>query len=259
MYKTIELTKEGRLAHLKLNRPESMNAMDDIMMKELADVFESLKTASAIQVLLIEGAGRTFSAGGDVKLMASEANHIDMNAVMLDLARLSKGLYTLPQITIAAIHGAAAGLGLSLALGCDYIIAEEDSKLAMNFIGIGLVPDGGGHFLLKERVGVPEAKKIIWTGKTMNGKEALASKLIDKVMPTNQAGLGGQKLAAQLLSSPITAMMATKKILHEQKIAELDLILKMESAAQIEMRQSEDHLEGIQAFIGKRKPEFKGN
>lgn len=259
MYQTIELTKEGRLARLKLNRPESMNAIDDIMMKELADVFESLHTDSEVQVLVIEGEGHAFSAGGDVKLMASAENQIDMTDVMLDLSRLAKGLYTLPQITIAAIHGAAAGLGLSLALGCDYLIAEEESKLAMNFIGIGLVPDGGGHFFLKERVGIPEAKQLIWAGETMNGKEAMAKKLIDQVVPENQANVVGVGMANRLLASPIAAMMASKKMLHEEKIAELDRLLKMESEAQIAMRQTADHMEGIQAFIEKRKPQFKGN
>lgn len=259
MYQTIELTIEGRLARLKLNRPESMNAMDDIMMKEIADALESLKANATIQVVLIMGEGRVFSAGGDVKLMASEANHIDMNEVMADLSRLAKGLYTLPQITIATIHGAAAGLGLSLALGCDYVLAEEESKLAMNFIGIGLVPDGGGHFFLKERVGIPEAKQLMWTGTTMNANEAVAKRLIDKAIPTGQSSAAGFALANQLLASPIAAMIASKKILQEQKIDELELVLKMEREAQIAMRQTADHLEGIQAFIGKRKPKFKGN
>ena len=93
----------------------------------------------------------------------------------------------MPQITIAVVHGAAAGLGFSLVLGCDYIIAEEDSKLAMNFIGIGLVPDGGGHFFLKERVGIPQAKNLIWSGKVMNGHEALAKGLIDEVVGEGQS------------------------------------------------------------------------
>src|SRR5699024_12435893 len=85
---------------------------------------------------------------------------------------LGRALYRLPQITIATVHGAAAGLGFSLALGCDFIIAEEESKMAMNFIGIGLVPDGGGHFFLKERIGVANAKKMIWQGEVMTAKKA---------------------------------------------------------------------------------------
>lgn len=258
LYKTVELEKEGRLARLTLNRPESMNAMDGVMMKELADVFESLKKDESVQVLLIQGAGRAFSAGGDIKAMVDPENPMEIGDVMVDVSRLASSLYTLPQISIAAVHGAAAGLGLSLALGCDYVIAEEESKIAMNFIGIGLVPDGGGHFFLKERVGIPKAKNLIWSGKVLSGEEAYAQGLIDEVVAEGNAAGHGDAFAQQLLASPIAAMIATKNILHEQKSAELESVLKMESEAQVAMRNTADHQEGIRAFVEKRKPEFTG-
>lgn len=257
-YQTVVLKKEGRLAHLTLNRPKAMNAMDDVMMKELADVFESLQNDHSVQVLVINGEGGAFSAGGDIKKMVDPNNPMDIGKVMVDVSRLAKALYSLPQITIAVVHGAAAGLGFSVVLGCDYIIAEEESKLAMNFIGIGLVPDGAGHFFLKERVGTPEAKKLIWSGKVMNGQEALAKGLIDDVVAEGMASEFGEGYAQKLLASPIASMIATKRILHEQKIAELENVLKMESEAQVAMRNTADHLEGIQAFVEKRKPVFTG-
>ena len=258
MYTTVELKKEGRLARLTLNRPASMNAMDGVMMKELADVFEALKSDKTVQVLLIQGAGRAFSAGGDIKAMLDPNSPMDIGKVMVDVSRLAKALYTLPQITIAVVHGAAAGLGFSVVLGCDYIIAEEDSKLAMNFIGIGLVPDGAGHFFLKERVGVPQAKNLIWSGKVMNGQEALEKGLIDEVVAEGKSAEHGEAYAHKLLASPIAAMIASKKILHEQKTKELESILEMESEAQVAMRKTADHVEGIQAFVEKRKPKFTG-
>ena len=174
------------------------------------------------------------------------------------MSRLAKALYTLPQITIAVVHGAAAGLGFSVVLGCDFIIAEEESKLAMNFIGIGLVPDGAGHFFLKERVGVPQAKKLIWSGKVMNGPEALAKGLIDEVTAEGKAAEYGEAYAQKLLASPIASMIASKNILHAQNTTELENILEMESEAQVAMRKTADHIEGIQAFVEKRKPEFTG-
>ena len=257
-YETLLLKKEGRLARLTLNRPGSMNAMDDVMMKELGDVFESLKKDDSVQVLIINGEGRAFSAGGDIKQMVDPDNPMEIEKVMVDVSRLAKALYALPQITIAVVHGAAAGLGFSLVLGCDYIISEEESKLAMNFIGIGLVPDGGGHFFLKERVGIPKAKNLIWSGKVMNGQEALAIGLIDEVVAVRKAAEHGDALAARLLASPIAAMIASKKILHELKTKELESVLEMESEMQMAMRKTDDHIEGIQAFVEKRKPEFKG-
>jgi 2-(1,2-epoxy-1,2-dihydrophenyl)acetyl-CoA isomerase len=258
MYTTVELKKEGRLARLTLNRPASMNAMDDVMMKELADVFEELKNDMTVQVLIIQGAGRAFSAGGDIKAMLDPNSSMEIGKIMVDISRLAKALYTLPQITIAVVYGAAAGLGFSLVLGCDHIIVEEESKLAMNFIGIGLIPDGAGHFFLKERVGVPQAKSLIWSGKVMNGQEALDKGLIDEVVAEGQAATYGEAFAHKLLASPIAAMIASKKILHAQKTKELESILEMESEAQVAMRKTDDHQEGIQAFVGKRKPEFKG-
>lgn len=257
-YQTIKLKKEGRLAQLILNRPDAMNAMDEVMMKELADAFEALQQDQSVQVLLIHGEGRAFSAGGDIKKMVDPTRPMEIDKVMVDVSRLALALYRLPQITIATVHGAAAGLGFSLVLGCDYIIAEEESKLAMNFIGIGLVPDGAGHFFLKERVGVPEAKKIIWSGKVIQGKEALEVGLADEIVVEGQALKAGKLYAEKLLASPIAAMIATKKILHDGKIADLENILKLESESQIAMRKTTDHIEGIKAFVEKRKPVFVG-
>lgn len=257
-FETIELTKEGRLAKLTLKRPNSMNAMNDKMMEELADCFEYLKGETEIQVLIIKGEGRAFSAGGDIKAMIDPESPMDIESVMVHVSRLAKALYSLPQITIAAIHGAAAGLGFSMALGCDHIIAEENSKLAMNFIGIGLVPDGAGHFFLKERVGVPMAKQLIWSGKVMNGHDALAKGLIDEVTAEGKSVQYAESFAGNILQAPVVAMLASKEILHTQKLNELEEVLKMESAAQAKMRKSADHLEGIKAFVEKRKPQFAG-
>lgn len=258
MYQTIMLKKDGRLAHLVLNRPDSMNAMNAKMMGELADCFESLKNDRSIHVLIIHGTGRAFSAGGDIKEMVNPDNPMDIDAVMEDVSRLAKALYTLPQVTIAAVHGASAGLGFSMALACDYVVAEESSKLAMNFIGIGLIPDGGGHFFLKERVGVPRAKQLIWAGQVLKAHDALAKGLIEEVTAEGRGLEQAEKYAHEVLASPVAAMLRSKEILHGLKLSELDEVLAGEAAGQSAMRKTADHLEGIQAFVEKRKPAFKG-
>ncbi|ANU23917.1 enoyl-CoA hydratase [Planococcus donghaensis] len=259
MFETIELTKRGRIAQLLLNRPDSMNAMNGKMMKELADCFESLQQDSTVQVLIIRGEGRAFSAGGDIKEMMDPENPMDIDVVMKDVSRLAKALYTLPQITVAVIHGASAGLAFSMALACDYVIAEENSKLAMNFIGIGLVPDGGGHFFMKERVGVAKAKQIIWAGQKLKAHDALSKGLIEEVTAEGRGLEHAEIYAAVAIASPLKAKLATKHILHQTKVEELVHVLEMEAAAQSAMRKSADHIEGIQAFVEKRKPEFKGH
>ena len=257
-FETVTVEKNDRLATMTLNRPQSMNAMNATMMKEIADALEWIREDKEIQVLLIKGAGRAFSAGGDIKAMLDPESPMDIDTVMVDVSRLAKALYTLPMVTIASVHGAAAGLGLSLVLGCDVAIAEENSKLAMNFIGVGLVPDGAGHFFLKERVGIPKAKQLIWSGKVLNGHEALSLGLIDEVTAEGRGLEQAELAAAKFLTAPIKAMIASKQILHTQHVEELEKVLALESSTQSAMRKSADHLEGIQAFVEKRKPNFKG-
>ena len=258
MYNTLLLNKDGRIATLILNRPQSMNAMNDVMMRELAECLEEIKQDASIQVLLIKGEGRAFSAGGDIKAMLDTENPFDMEEAMTYVSRIAIALYTLPQITIASVHGAAAGLGFSMVLGCDIVVAEENSKLAMNFIGIGLVPDGGGHFFLKERVGIPKAKQLMWAGQMLTGKDAQKLGLVDETAPDGLGFATASAYAQKLIESPIAAMLASKEMLHATKIEELEFILEKESKAQTAMRKTADHLEGIKAFVEKRKPTFQG-
>ncbi|MFG3613262.1 enoyl-CoA hydratase [Rummeliibacillus stabekisii] len=258
-FQSITFEKNGRLAIISLNRPNAMNAMDDTMLQELAECFELLKNDGSIQVLMLKGSGKVFSAGGDIKTMLGTGeDSIDMLQAMDTISRMIRAYYKLPMITIAAVHGAAAGLGFSLALASDIIIAEENSKLAMNFIGIGLIPDGGGHFFMKERVGVPKAKQLIWEGKTLDGPSAKSLGLIDQVAEKGTAVEQAVQLAQNLLHSPLAAMIETKRILNGHKQKELDEILALEAQGQQLMRQTSDHLEGIQAFIEKRDPHFEG-
>ena len=258
MYETIELEIAERKATLTLNRPNAMNAMDFTMMRELADCFEALHKEQDVQVLVIKGEGKVFSAGGDVKMMASSTDFSDFGTIMGDITRLVKAYYTLPMLTIAQIHGASAGLGFSLALGSDIIVAEQSSKLAMNFIGIGLIPDGAGHFFMKERLGTAKAKRMIWEGKVLNGEEALALGLIDYNVADGTVTVIVDQLVGKLLASPLLAMIETKQILHGANLAQLEQILQGESAGQVKMRQTQDHLEGIQAFVEKRSAQFLG-
>lgn len=257
-FETITLNIENRKAVLTLNRPETMNAMNFKMLNELADCFEYLHSVQGVHVLVVKGEGRVFSAGGDIKMMLSSNDPNDFAGIMGAISRLVKAYYTLPMISVAQIHGAAAGLGLSLALGSDIIVAEEPSKIAMNFIGIGLVPDGGGHFFMKERLGTVKAKQTIWEGKVMNGLEALTLGLVDYNVADGAAAATVDQVVGKILASPVLAMIESKHILHSAKLPELEAMLDGEEQGQVRMRGTKDHFEGIQAFVEKRVPEFKG-
>lgn len=255
--KTIHVTVENRVATVQFNRPESLNAINVDMIKELATVFKEISISDNIDIVVLTGNERAFSSGGDIKTMLSKpTTEEEFYSIMEQLSELVMSLYTMPALTISAISGAAAGLGFSLALATDYIIADENSKLAMNFIGIGLIPDGGGHFFLEKRIGEYKAKKLIWEGEMLSAQKAYELELIDEVSSNYKESL--QAKINEWLAKPIKAMIKTKKIYTERNRQELLKVLELEKQGQYQMRLTEDHLEGIAAFKEKRKPIFKG-
>lgn len=248
---------DGRVATIEMNRPDALNAMDTDLIKGLVYKLKEISESDDIDIVVLTGKGRAFSAGGDIKTMLSNMNEEDFLPMMDCISELVITLYSIPKLTISAVSGAAAGLGFSLALATDYIIADKSSKLAMNFIGIGLIPDGGAHFFLEKRLGETKAKQVIWDGKMLNAEEALQLGLIQEVT----AGELKEALDARItdwLSRPVQAMIKTKKILAEKNRPQLLKLLELEKYGQQKMRETIDHREGIKAFIEKRKPNFIG-
>ncbi|ULT58061.1 enoyl-CoA hydratase [Neobacillus drentensis] len=253
----VNLRVNGRVATIELNRPEALNAMDIDVIKGLVCKLKEISESDEIDILVITGKGKAFSAGGDIKTMLSNMNEADFFPVMDYISELIITLYSLPKLTISAVSGAAAGLGFSLALATDYIIADETSKLAMNFIGIGLIPDGGAHFFLEKRLGETKAKQVIWDGKMLSADEAYKLGLIQEVAEGSlQETL--EERVQDWLSRPVQAMIKTKKIMAEENRPQLLKVLELEKYGQQKMRETLDHREGIRAFLEKRKPKFIG-
>jgi 2-(1,2-epoxy-1,2-dihydrophenyl)acetyl-CoA isomerase len=253
----VALTVNGRVATLEMNRPEALNAMDVDMIRGLVGKLKEISESEAIDIVVLTGKGRAFSAGGDIKTMLSNMNEKDFFPVMDCISELIITLYSISKLTISVVSGAAAGLGFSLALATDYIIADKASKLAMNFIGIGLIPDGGAHFFLEKRLGETKAKQVIWDGKMMTAKEALAIGLVQEVADGDLQEAVHNRIT-DWLNRPVQAMIKTKKILAEKNRPQLLKILELEKYGQQKMRETEDHKEGINAFLEKRKPNFTG-
>ena len=254
---TVKLHVTGRVATVELNRPESLNSLNVEMLKGLAAVLKEISQSSDVDIVVLRGNGRAFSSGGDIKTMLLDANEEDFPMVMDCISEVVATLYTMPKLTISAITGAAAGLGLSIALATDYIVADKASKLAMNFIGIGLIPDGGGHYFLEKRLGEDKAKHLIWEGKPLSAEEALQNGLIHEIAQGTLDEALEAKLQ-RLLNSPIQAMIETKIILAEKNSPQLLKVLELEREGQRKMRLTKDHQEGIQAFLEKRRPVFTG-
>ncbi|WP_066368025.1 enoyl-CoA hydratase [Neobacillus fumarioli] len=253
----VNMMVEGRVATIEINRPESLNAMDVDVIKGLVSNLKEISESDEVDLVVLTGKGRAFSSGGDIKTMLSNSDEGEFSPVMDSISELIVTLYSMPKLTISAVSGAAAGLGFSLALATDYILADQSSKLAMNFIGIGLIPDGGAHFFLEKKLGETKAKQLIWDGKMMSADEAFALGLIQEVAEGDiQEAL--HKRIEDWLSRPVQAMIKTKKILAEKNRPQLLKILELEKQGQGKMRKTQDHQEGIRAFLEKRKPHFIG-
>lgn len=253
----VNVIVSGRVATVEMNRPEALNALDTDLIKGLVNKLKEISESDDIDIVVLTGKGKAFSAGGDIKTMLSNMNEQDFFPVMDCISELIVTLYSMPKLTISAVSGAAAGLGFSLALATDYIIADKTSKLAMNFIGIGLIPDGGAHFFLEKKLGETKAKQLIWDGKMMGAEEAYHAGLIQEIAEGNIQEALDSKIA-NWLSRPVQAMIKTKKIFAEKNRPQLLTILELEKHGQQKMRETADHKEGIKAFLEKRPPKFMG-
>lgn len=251
------LHRNDRVITVELNRPQAMNALDIGLLKSLRKVLKEISIDDSVDIVILKGSGKAFSAGGDIKMMTQMSDEKEFYPIMDCINEVAVTLYSMPKLTICAVQGAAAGLGLSMALGTDYIIADSQAKIAMNFIGIGLIPDGGAHFLLSQRIGEVKAKELIWEGKVMSAAEAKQRDLVNEVVEGNLEEAVQTKVS-EWLQSPVKAMIRTKKILAERNRPCLLKMLELEKHGQSKMRKTEDHLEGIKAFVEKRKPNFVG-
>lgn len=252
---TVQLESNNGISTITFNRPKQYNALDLETLRAFSTVLTEVEN-NKDKTVILTGAGKAFSAGGDIRMMTA-IDETQYEELMETLTEIALRLYMLPKIMISAINGSAAGLGLSLALAADYIIAHEEATLGMLFAGIGLVPDGGGHFHLKERLGVAQAKHFIWELEQVDGKAAKDLGLVD-ITTNKEVTVTAQKLAEKSLHSPVQALIQSKLILHETKKEELRNMLNMEKQGQLYMSQTKDHQEGVQAFLEKRQPHFKG-
>jgi 2-(1,2-epoxy-1,2-dihydrophenyl)acetyl-CoA isomerase len=258
-YETILTDVSDGILTLTLNRPERLNAWTYQMSADLADAIEKANADDDIVAMVVTGAGRGFCAGADIgDVFKAQAENKDVGArtarraiSWVDLVRASKPM-------VAAINGAAIGVGLTQVLPMDYLVASKAAKLSVRFIKMGLVPELASSHFLTLRVGFGLASELMLTGKTVEADEALAIGLVDKVVEPAELLPAARKVAKAMGENPQSALRMVKQLITVNAAeSDLALVQKREGEALAKCYTSPEHKEAIKAFMEKREPDFK--
>lgn len=249
------------LAVITLNRPESYNAISIDFAKEIKEALLELKKDERIKVLILTGTGKGFCSGADLKIL--EENKIDEYELGRQFMREVQGLgsiiYHYPVPVIAAVNGVCVGGGFSLALVCDYIISAKSATYSMIFPKVGLVPDIGALYTLPRIIGLPKARRLMYTGKMLTADEAYQYGIVEEVVDDNKLLDFCMEEAKQIASLATRSHRYTKETLNETFEMTFESVMIKESYQQAALFQTNDFNEAITSFVEKRPPKFKGN
>ncbi len=253
--------REGGVATLTLNRPDRLNALNVELGTALLDSLRRAAEDPTIRAVVLTGAGRAFCAGGDIAVLR-DARIRNAGAELEGLLRAGMeivlAITRMPKPVLAAVNGPAAGGGMNLALACDLRLASDQASFGQNFAKVGLFPDFGGTYLLPRLVGPGRAAEMFFTGEMISAAEAERIGVVNRVVPQDELAEQARALAERLAAAPPLAVRAIKKVLFEAHQAELQRALEAEIKQQVECFLSEDCLEGLNAFLEKRPPRFRG-
>jgi 2-(1,2-epoxy-1,2-dihydrophenyl)acetyl-CoA isomerase len=261
-YETIQLEMRGSVCVLTLNRPERLNALNVQVANDFqAAVSEALERGA--RVIVLTGAGRAFSAGGDLREMQEIAKQDGRVEAFFDepLRLLNEAILLIRQTPapfIAAVNGVASGGGCNLALACDLVIAAESARFNQAFITIGLTPDCGGTFILPRLVGWKRATELLFSGDLISAKTAAAMGMINSVAPDEALMSTAMAIADKLAQAPTAAIAQIKMLLEASATNDFESQLDLERKTQIESGKTKDFVEGVSAFLEKRPPRFVG-
>ncbi len=262
-FKLIELAVDAHVATITLNRPDKRNAMSDDMRSEFIEALEQVAADKSIKALVLTGAGKGFCAGGDIagmeRRMNAPAGEVGFNGWHRQqrVHHTQSLLHTMPKPVIAAVNGAASGLGADTALACDFIIASEWANFTWSYINRGIIPDGGGMYFLPRRVGLPKAKELIFTGRKVDVDEALALGIVDRKTSATTLVGDAQAWAAELGKGSATALALTKTILNQTFELSSHDVFAQGSQAQGICYTSSEHRESVMAFLAKSSASTK--
>jgi 2-(1,2-epoxy-1,2-dihydrophenyl)acetyl-CoA isomerase len=260
---TVNIRVADGVATIELNRPHALNAWNAQLGADLLAALRQGGADEAVRALVITGAGRAFSSGADLKdFSGGESTPDGRPDVYKTLTEryhpIMHAIRMIPKPVIAVVNGPAVGIGCSLALCCDLILAGESAYFLLAFVNIGLVPDGGSSLFVPTRVGMARASELAMLGEKLPAAKALEWGLINRVYGDEQLMAEAETLATRLASGPTRSYAGTKRQLNNWLYARMDEQLELEAQIQQEMAGSEDFLEGAMAFVERRPARFSG-
>jgi 2-(1,2-epoxy-1,2-dihydrophenyl)acetyl-CoA isomerase len=252
------ITLSNGVCTLKLNRPEVFNSFNKTMALALQKALDDCASNDEVRAIVITGEGKAFCAGQDLA-EATDPNGPDLNSIVRDHYNpIIERIRAIEKPVIAAVNGVAAGAGANIALACDLTIARHSASFIQAFSKIGLIPDSGGTFFLPRIIGMQKALALMMTGDKVSAEQADAMNMIYKAVADDQFDAEVNTLANTLASMPTKGLGLTKKAVNQSFVNDLTAQLAVEEVLQTEAGQTEDFREGVQAFMEKRKPVFKG-
>jgi 2-(1,2-epoxy-1,2-dihydrophenyl)acetyl-CoA isomerase len=260
---TVNLSIDEGVATVELNRPHALNAWTTQFGEELMSALSTCAEDDGVRSVLITGAGRGFSSGADLKELGGQKltpdGRPDVYAHLTEIYHpIMIAIRELPKPVVAGVNGPAVGIGCSLALCCDLIVAAESAYFLLAFVNIGLVPDGGSSLWLPTRIGMTRASELCMLGEKLPAPKALEWGLVNRVVPDEQLRAEAGALAARLAAGPTRSYAGTKRQLNNWLYTRMGEQLELEAQVQREMSSSEDFVEGAMAFVQKRAPRFAG-
>lgn len=246
------------VATLTLNRPEQLNAVNPQLHLELEEVLVEVSDDPDVRAVVITGAGRAFCAGGDINAMKEDEKFLKPSWVMDGPRRLIHNLVNVKQPVICALNGAAVGVGATIALYCDMVIASESARIGDPHVKVGLVAGDGGAAIWPLLTSLVKAKELLMTGDLVDAREAERIGLVNRVVPEGKALETSLELAQRLADGASLAIQWTKLAINKVVSHSLNMVFDTSLALEGITAATRDHKEGVQAFLEKRSPEFRG-
>jgi 2-(1,2-epoxy-1,2-dihydrophenyl)acetyl-CoA isomerase len=258
---TVQVQRRGAAATIVLDRPKAMNAVDPQLAEDLLRALTAVAADDEVRAVLLTGSGRAFCSGADLRagFEPTPEGHPNVQKALHERFHpIIQTLREMPKPVVAAVNGAAAGIGCSFALACDLVVAAESAYFLLAFVNIGLVADGGSSLLIPERVGFARAAEMAMLGERVGAGKALEWGLINRVTADEELMDEAHALVDRLAAGPTRSYAGTKRQLNAWQFSRMQGQLELEASIQQELAGSRDFMEGVTAFVEKRDPRFDG-